>query len=298
MLKIIIIGANSYLARNLIYTIKSFGEDIQLILYGKEKNHKDGCGNYVCINVLDRESVKQIDFDCDIIYFFVGKTGSANAFQEFSEFIDINEKSLLNVMSEYVSQGSAAKFVFPSTRLVYKGYDGLVQENSEKAFKSVYAINKLACEMYIQMYHEMFGLEFIILRICVPYGTLVSDAVSYGTMEFMLNSAKQGKNISIYGDGKIRRTLTYIEDLCNAMILSSMNEACKNDVYNIGGEEYTLGNLAELIAKKYHVKVDYVPWPDLAMKMESGGTVFDSRKLDKIISYKSHSFKNWIEGEK
>lgn len=297
MLKIIIIGANSYLARNLIYTINKCYEDVELKLYGKEKSHMDDCGNYSCINVLDRESVKQIDFCCDILYFFVGKTGSANAFQEFSEFIDVNEKSLLNVLSEYVSQKSTAKFVFPSTRLVYKGCSGLVQENSEKAYKSVYAINKLACEMYIQMYHEMFGIAFIILRICVPYGTMVRDAGSYGTMEFMLDSAEHGKNINIYGDGNIRRTLTYIEDLCHAMILSARNEACKNEIYNIGGEEYTLGELAELVAKKYHVRVNYVPWPDMAMKMESGGTVFDSGKLDKIISYKAHCLKDWIQGE-
>lgn len=241
--------------------------------------------------------MKQIDFDCDIVYFFVGKTGSANAFQEYEEFIDVNEKSLLHVMSEYVAQKSIAKFIFPSTRLVYKGYEGLVKENSEKAYKSVYAINKLACEMYIQMYHEMFNLQFVIFRICVPYGTLVPDAGSYGTMEFMLNNAKQGKDINIYGDGNIRRTLTYIRDLCNAMLMGAMHEECRNDIYNIGGEEYTLGKLAELVAEKYHVKVKYVPWPDMAIKMESGGTVFDSNKLDQLISYHSICLEDWIKGE-
>mgnify|MGYP000011827961 CR=1 FL=1 len=297
MKKIVIIGANSYLARNLIYVINKQNIDCQLELYGRSKQHIDGEKNYTCIDVLNRESVKRIDFDCDIIYFFVGKTGSANAFQEYETFIDVNEKALLNVMSEYVEQKSTAKLVFPSTRLIYEGNAGILKEEDTKAYKSIYAINKHACERYIQLYHEMFNLQFLIFRICIPYGSLIADAISYGTMEFMLNNAKQGKNISIYGDGNIRRTLTYIEDLCQAMIKGATSQSCQNDIYNIGGEEYTLGELAECVAEKYHVKVNYVPWPEIAKKMESGGTVFDSAKLDSIISYQSTSLKAWIKGE-
>ena len=298
MKKIVVIGANSYLARNLIHTIKMQEESYELKLYGREAQHKDGLGNYTCINILNKEDVKIINFACDIIYFFVGKTGSTNAFEEYETFIDVNEKALLNVMSEYVAQKSSAKFVFPSTRLVYKGVDGVLTEDSEKAYKSIYAINKHACEMYIQLYHEMFNLQFVIFRVCVPYGTLIPNAISYGTMEFMLNNAQQGKDISIYGDGNIRRTLTYIGDLSLAMLNGALHESCKNGIYNIGGEEYTLGELAELVAEKYRVKVNYIPWPEMAKKMESGGTVFDSCKLDKLISYRTLSLETWIKGEK
>lgn len=297
MKKIVIIGANSYIARNLIYMIAAQEEAYQIKLYGREQEHADGAKNYTCINVLDRESVRGIDFDCDIIYFFVGKTGSANAFEEFETFIDVNEKSLLNVMAEYVEQKSTAKLIFPSTRLVYRGTENSVTEDSEKAFKSIYAINKHACEMYVRLYHEMFDLQYLILRICVPYGTLVPGAGSYGTMEFMLKNAGQGKDITIYGDGKIRRTMTYIGDLCCALLMAGNHSDCKNDIYNIGGEEYTLGELAQIVAQKYGVGVSYIPWPEIAWKMESGDTVFDSAKLDKLISYRSVSLEQWVKGE-
>ena len=298
MKKIVIIGANSYLARNLICMINAQKNKYQLKLYGKTEQHVDGEDNYTCVDVLDKESVKTIDLDCDIVYFFVGKTGSANAFQEYDMFIDVNEKALLNVMTEYVAQKSKAKFVFPSTRLVYRGDEGSLKEEDEKAYKSIYAINKHACEMYVQLYHEIFDLQYIIFRICVPYGTLVPNAISYGTMEFMLNNAKAGKDISIYGDGKIRRTLTYIGDLCKAMLDGALHPSCINEIYNIGGEEYNLGELATMVAEKYAVGVNYVPWPNMAKKMESGGTVFDSSKLDEIISYKSTCLKEWVKGEK
>ena len=54
--------------------------------------------------------------------------------------------------------------------------------------------------------------------------------------------------------------------------------------------------MAELIAKKYGVGVDYVPWPEVALKIESGDTVFDSTKLDNAIgSLISSKFTDWIK---
>lgn len=297
MKKITIIGANSYIARNLTYMLETQKEGCRIKLYGREREHADGLTDYTCVDALDREDVKNIDFDCDIVYFFVGKTGSADAFKDFGTFIDANEKTLLNVMSEYVEQKSSAKLVFPSTRLVYQGACGSLAEDDAKAYKSVYAVNKHACEMYVRLYHEMFDLQYLILRICVPYGTMAPGAISYGTMEFMLKNAGQGKDITIYGDGTVRRTMTYIGDLCRAMIMAGAHPECKNDVYNVGGEEYMLGELAQIVAQKHGVGVRYIPWPELAKKMESGDTVFDSAKLDRLISYRSVSLKQWIKGE-
>lgn len=38
-------------------------------------------------------------------------------------------------------------------------------------------------------------------------------------------------------------------DLCNALIEGALSDACINDVYNIGGEDYSLKEMAELIAE-------------------------------------------------
>jgi hypothetical protein len=53
--------------------------------------------------------------------------------------------------------------------------------------------------------------------------------------------------------------------------------------------------MAELIAKKYGVGIDYVPYPETALRIESGDTVFDSAKLDNILGYAlRNTFKGWI----
>lgn len=287
--KVAIIGANSYIARNVIHQISERYPGVSLMLYDYPDTHPDGFNNYKKISILDRESLKEIDFDCDVIYLFAGKTGSANGFDDYDSFLDVNERALLNILSEYRSQKSSAKIVFPSTRLVYKGRQGLLDEDSEKEFKTIYAINKFACENYLKQYNNVFGVQYCIFRICVPYGTLVSGAASYGTAEFMLNKAKRGEDITLYGDGSQRRTFTYMEDLVDVLVEGGMSDRCVNDVYNVGGEDLSLREMAEMVAGRYGVEVLSVPWPEVALKIESGDTVFDSSKLEGVIGRLTNS---------
>ena len=294
MKKIAVLGANGYIARNLIYILQNDYRDYKLFLYGIEGKSIDGHNNYTQVDMSRVEETHKIDLDCDIVFMFVGKTGSANGFDDYDSFIDINERTLLNLLSEYREQGSKARIIFPSTRLVYKGKTGPHKEDAEKEFKTVYAINKYACEQYLEQYHRVYDVQYTIFRICIPYGTLIEDASSYGTAEFMLSKATRGENISLYGDGSARRTLTYMGDICNTLIEGALSEKTANDVFNIGGEDYSLKEMAELIADKYGVGIDYVSWPEVALKIESGDTVFDDTKLrDRVdVSYKM-SFSKW-----
>lgn len=292
MKKISIVGANSYIARNLIYILKD--KDCELRLYDFADNQTDENNNYFKIDILNESSVENIDFNCDIIYFFVGKTGSANGFDDYATFININEKALLNFLTVYRKANSKAKIVFPSTRLVYKGKKGLLREDAEKEFKTVYAINKFACEKYLEQFNNVYGIRYCIARICVPYGTLIGGATSYGTAEFMVKCASNKKNITLYGDGTVRRTVTYIGDLCSVLADIGFSEKCINDVYNIGGEDYSLFEMADLIAKRYGVEVEYVPYPIVDERIESGDTVFDDSKLKEQldVEYKMR-FDEW-----
>ena len=296
MKSISIVGANSYIARNLAGFIGQKCPDIKLHLYDREDSHRDGLTCYTPVNLLDKDSVEKIDTDVDALILFVGKTGTMAGFDDYDTFIDINEKSLLNVLDLMRKRSSKAKIIFPSSRLVYKGEDRPLAESDAKEFKTVYAMNKFACENYLAMYNRCFGINYCILRICVPYGTMIEGASSYGTCEMFLKKAKNGENITLYGDGSVRRTLTYIEDLCETICLSALNEKCVNDVYNVGGEDYSLDEMAKKLAIKYGIGVSYTPWPEAALAIESGSTVFDSTKLDGIIGdIRKGSFSKWME---
>ena len=293
MKKVIVIGANSYIARNVIYVLRR-DYDCEIKMYDYAEKQKDNEYNYWQINILDEDSVSRIDFDADAIFMFVGKSGTVAGFDEFNTFVDINEKALLTVLNEMRRQQSKAKIVFPSTRLVYKGSKTPLKEDSEKEFKTIYAINKFACETILRQYHDIFGINYCVFRICIPYGTLIKDASAYGSTEFMLDRGRKGENILLYGDGLQKRTLTYMGDLCKFLIEGAISEKCQNDVFNIGGETLSLLEMARLVASIYKVRVVHTEWPEISKKIETGDTVFDSSKFDRLnLANYTMKFSDW-----
>lgn len=298
LMKVTVIGANSYIARNLLVVLKRRFPNVLLRLYDRADTHADGEQAYEKVQILDRASVSNIDLDADVVFMFIGKTGSAAGFDDYDTFIDINERALLHVLEAYREQGSKAKIVFPSTRLVYKGSSMPLKETDEKEFRTIYSINKFACEQYLEQFSRVYGVRYCIFRICVPYGSLIPGASSYGTVEFMRNRAMKGENIRLYGNGEVRRTFTHIEDLCNNLIDGAVSEKCVNDIYNIGGDDLSLKELAELIAPLYGVGIDYVEYPEIDRKIESGNTVFDSSKLKLQGITVRRSILAWMNSQK
>ncbi len=294
-MKAAILGANSYIARNMIL-LNSHSTFAEMTLYDYQAEHLDGAENYRRLDPANQGEMESAIEACDLIYFFIGKVGTLKGFDEAGTFVDVNEKYLLNLLNAYRKVKSHAKILFPSTRLVYKGSEEKLDENAEKTFLTPYALQKYACEQYLAMYSRLFGIRYCVLRICVPYGTLVHPVSSYGTLDFFMKQAADRGVVSLYGSGEQRRTFTYIGDLCRTLWLAGLNDACINDVYNVGGEDSSLGAIAELVAEKTSTRVAHEKWPDAAWSIESGSTVFDSRKLDKILGARvSTSVSQWAE---
>ena len=278
-MKAVIIGANSYIARNLLkFAMPEALSD--LALCDIHPRHMDGASGYRQIDFSDPAALGAAVAGADVIYFFTGMTGTLRGFQEPETFLTVNEGLLLRLLDALKASGSKARVVFPSTRLVYRGGDRPLDEDAPKAFLTPYAIQKYACEQYLQMYQRLYGVGCCVLRICVPYGTLAEPVSSYGTADFFLRDARDKGQITVYGDGTQRRSFTYIGDLAAALWQAGDTRRLPDGVYNVGGEDLSIAQAAECIAKVFGAKLNFVPWPPEALALESGSTVFDSRRLD------------------
>jgi len=295
------VGANSYIARNLIRIID--WDRFNIYLYDRDKSHFDDYDNYKSLDILDQQAVEQIQWDCKTLFWFSGATGTLAGFEKYKNFVEVNELGLLNALSAYRKAQSKAKIIFPSTRLVYKGSGEPLTENCEKELKTPYALNKFSCENYLKMYSYMFDISYCIFRICLPYGAAhgmwENLGTSFGTIGAFLRAAQNNKLITIYGDGSQKRTLTHMGDLCDIMWKGAQSPLCHNDVYNIGGKDVlSLAEISNKIAKAYGAEVKNIPWPELDKKLESGSTVFNSSKLDKLLNYEyKYGFEQWIKNQ-
>ena len=200
----------------------------------------------------------------------------------------INELGLLNLLDAIRKSPYRPKIVFPSTRLVYKGVNKALKEEDEKDCKTIYAANKIACESFLKAYHDSFDIPYTVFRICIPYGNLLSNDYSFGTIGFFLKQAKKGNDITLYGDGAIKRTFTHVEDLCYQITEGAFHPQSNGEIYNVGGETLSLREAAEIIAKKYGISVTTVPWPDRDIRIESNHTFFDDSKIQALLHLKPY----------
>ena len=274
MTRIAIFGGNGYLGT-------------QLAAYFAAKDTACGVFDMPSFDVTHAECwsvFKPSDYSA--ILFFAGMTGTEKSFTEAERFLDVNEHGLLNLLTKLASLGPKAPIIiFPSTRLVYRGSNIPLTEDAPKEAKTVYAANKLACEYLLQAYHVRYGIPYAVVRICVPYGNLVSANYSYGTIGFFLKQAESGGPITLYGDGSLRRTFTHVADICSAV--DGLIQSSATGIFNIGGEDLSLLDVARIVADKKGVEVKFVPWPTTAHILESGSTVFDSTRLERATGWKA-----------
>lgn len=290
-----ILGANGYLGRHLTYYLHQAGFNVFAYDIQSERNPNipsdipykqfDICNNY-----------DQIRLDVDYLFVFSGVTGTKNGFDNYKTFIEVNEVGLLNILTEVKKMNEKPKIIFPSTRLVYKGQKHPLQERAGKEAKTIYAANKLACEYYLRMYANCFGITYTIYRICVPYGNLFDGEFSYGTVGAFLKRAKKGETISLYGNGSVQRTFSHVISICQQIADSMVLADSDNQTYNVAGETFSLKELAEKIAAVYKSKITFIPWNELDRKIESGSTVFDGKNISTIINVNAYlKLDEWLK---
>lgn len=288
MKKCVIIGSQGYIGKHLTWYLNKIGHDV----VGYDIMEEDQKRR---IDMTNKEAVSKIDFNVDIIFMFTGLTGTYGGFDNYDKYIDVNERTLLNLLDAIRHSEYRPKVVFPSTRLVYKGKDKPLKENDLKESKTIYAVNKIACEGYLDAYYRSFDIPYTVFRICIPYGNFLGTDYSFGTVGFFIKMASTGENITLYGGGDIKRTFTYMEDLCYQIANGAFIEESIGNIYNVGGETFTLKEVAELVAKKYGVNVVTVPWPEKDLKIESNHTYFDDTKIQNLLkNYHYKSIKEFL----
>lgn len=295
IMKAIVFGANGYIGRHLVRVLRLSGWEIT----STDKQHRawNNDKNYIRADLSQPADLEKLDWVVDFVFFFSGLTGTSIGFEKYSEYIDINEKGLLAVLEKLKASASPPRIIFPSSRLVYKGRKGiLLREDAKKSCLSIYAVNKLAAEYYLDLYLKLFSIPYTIFRICVPYGNLLGGAYSYGTVGFFLSYAEAGKSIPIYGDGGQKRTFSHIEDICNQIDAASRMPESAGRIFNIaGGDRLSIRRAARIVANHFKVDLVFRPWPALDLASETGDTVFDVKAITELTGYAcKHRLKDWV----
>ncbi len=165
--------------------------------------------------------------------------------------------SYLNKVKKIIFLGSSC--VYPNTISKKINETDLLTDQLEKT-NEPYAIAKIAGIKMCQSYNNQYKTNFISLMPTNTFGP--GDNYNLKNSHFIpalikkIHNLKNKKKkiLNIWGTGKVRRELIYVDDLAEACIYF-MKRNVKHDLINIGtGKDFTINHYAKRLLKILNVK--------------------------------------------
>jgi UDP-glucuronate 4-epimerase len=173
---------------------------------------------------------------------------------------DVNVKGTINLL-EIVRIYGVRNFVFGSSSSVY-GINSKVPFNeNDKIDKPVspYAATKRAAELLCFTYHHLYDIPITCLRFFTVYGPRQRPDMAIHKFTRLID---QGKEITMFGDGKSKRDYTYVADIIDGIVTALYNPF-GFEIFNLGDSKTVeLQYLVSLIEKNLDKKAIIKRLPD------------------------------------
>ena len=174
----------------------------------------------------------------------------------FSTF-DHSLRTLENVLD--ATRGSNARFIYLSSSMVYGDFRGAVAHEDQQCLPlGIYGSLKLAGELMVKSYGQVFDTDFVIVRPSALYG---ERCVSRRVGQAFIESALTTGQLTVNGDGMDALDFTYIRDLVSGLALTIVKPEASGEVFNLTyGAARSINELASIVKSQFPgVTVNYQP---------------------------------------
>jgi UDP-glucose 4-epimerase len=138
----------------------------------------------------------------------------------------------LQRLLEAAKDGSVGKVVFASSSSVYGDAERLpTGEDTTPSPVSPYGATKVLGEHLCSIYRRSYGLPLVALRYFSVFGPRQRPDMAFWRL---IDSALNGTEMTVYGDGRQTRDFTCVHDIVAATIAAA-DLAPSGAVYNVGG---------------------------------------------------------------
>ena len=249
--KIVVTGGLGFIGSHLV---ESLIEDNEVTIIddqtsGKLKNIKSFNKRNIELirGSINDLNLKKIFEDIDYIFHHAALISVPESILDPLKYNEINVNGTLQVLMA-ARDSHIKKLVFASSAAVYG--DNNILPLSEEAYinpLSPYAVNKVAGELYCQVFTESYGLPTVSLRYFNVFGPRQDPNSAYAAViPNFIQAILNNRRPIIYGDGEQSRDFIYVKHVAEANI-----KACKSHVtgvYNVAmGRSTTINQLFEII---------------------------------------------------
>jgi len=260
---VLITGGAGFIGSNLADSLLAKGsrvicyDNLSPYYQGKEANVEANLRNplyrFIKSDILDRASLSESAKPADVIIHLAAQPGVRHSMENAEAVIRVNVEGTASVL-EAGRKVDVTKIVFASSSSVYGNPNKLpVAEHGSTNPVSPYGVSKLAAEEVCRTYSELYGMRITVLRYFTVYGPRQRPDMA---VRLFLQELENNRPITIFGDGKQTRDLTYVGDIVDGTLSAAEAELSRYEVFNLGsGHRLSLlslvGTLSEVTGKEF-----------------------------------------------
>jgi UDP-glucose 4-epimerase len=230
--KILIFGSSGFLGQHLVSLLKKDNEIIQFDINSPEDSICDS--NFIQGSILDTELILTAAKDVDIVYHFAAMTDLDIVNNNPAKAIEVNIAGTSNILDACIKE-KVERFIFSSSVYVYSQFGG------------VYKSTKQACELLIEDFDKMHGLNYTILQLGSVYGP---GAKQTNLISRLIKEALTTDQFQHSGSGVEERQYIFVKDVVNALINIANSQYKNKKVILLGSESVRISQLMEMISSQ------------------------------------------------
>ena len=143
----------------------------------------------------------------------------------------------------------------------------------------VYVSTKLAAELLVHSYKEMYGQDFTILRYGIPYGPRMREEL---VVARFVQAVQAGRPITIAGTGEQQRNYVFVGDIADAHVRALSPAAADQVLALEGGTPVSVREIADTVTELIRpVPIEHMP----ARTADYQGVGVSNRRAKEVLDW-------------
>lgn len=183
----------------------------------------------------------------DFVIHLAAKPRIPESFIDPDSYFDDNVTGTKNILTAASAVG-IRKFVYCSSSSIYGNNPAPHKPYHKPDPLNYYAMTKLFGEHLCKQYKNMFNLDYTILRFFTVYGPEQPGCDDKGLMiAKFARLAREGKPLTVHGDGELRRDYIHVSDVA-AAIIAAVETRVKSEIFNVGtGHNISVNSVVDIL---------------------------------------------------
>jgi UDP-glucose 4-epimerase len=219
-----------------------------VIVVDKQKRWLNPKASYAIADIFDETVLRDALKGCDAVFHLAGVSDVDEVAADPVSAVRLDVDGAARVR-DAARRRRCGRVLLASTVWVYGATAGTSERTEDAPVDlarsgHLYVSTKLAAEMVMRSYLEMYDQEFTILRLGVPYGPRMREAL---VIAKFVQAAQAGEPIMIAGTGEQQRNFVYVEDLADAHVRALTPAAVNQTIALEGDTSVSVNEIAEAV---------------------------------------------------